>query len=150
MIWHSAPDKAYQPIADKALTDGLYGGTTFVESWVGWEGRDADFVLDMGEAKTFSTVTTDFLQQLGAWVLLPKSISYSYSMDNKTFTDMGRIDFAEDKDIQVKFIPGTVTAAQPVTARYVRVKIETIGVCPPWHYGVGYPAWFFIDEVVVE
>lgn len=150
VIWHSAPDKAYQPIADKALTDGLYGGTTFVESWVGWEGRDADFVLDMGEAKTFSTVTTDFLQQLGAWVLLPKSISYSYSMDNKTFTDMGRIDFAEDKDIQVKFIPGTVTAAQPVTARYVRVKIETIGVCPPWHYGVGYPAWFFIDEVVVE
>ena len=71
-------------------------------------------------------------------------------MDNKTFTDMGRIDFDEDKDIQVKFIPGTVTAAQPVTARYVRVKIETIGVCPPWHYGVGYPAWFFIDEVVVE
>lgn len=150
VIWKSAPNPPYQPIADKALTDGLYGGTSYVESWVGWEGRDADFVLDMGQAKTFSSVTTDFLQQLGAWILLPKSVSYQYSMDNKTWTDMGRKEFAEDRDVSVKFIPGTVTSATPVTARYLRVRVQTIGVCPPWHYGVGYPAWFFLDEVTVE
>ena len=150
MIWNSAPNPPYQPIADKALTDGLYGGTSYVESWVGWEGRDADFVLDMGEAKTFSRVTTDFLQQLGAWILLPKSVSYSYSMDNKKWTDMGRKEFAEDRDVAVKFIPGTVTSAAPIAARYLRVRVQTIGLCPPWHYGVGYPAWFFLDEVTVE
>ena len=150
VIWNSAPNPPYQPIADKALTDGLYGGTSYVESWVGWEGRDADFVLDMGEAKTFSRVTTDFLQQLGAWILLPKSVSYSYSMDNKKWTDMGRKEFTEDRDASVKFIPGTVTSATPITARYLRVRVETIGLCPSWHYGVGYPAWFFLDEVTVE
>lgn len=150
VVWVSAPNKAYQPIADKALTDGLYGGTSYVESWVGWEGRDADFILDMGEEKSFSTITTDFLQQLGAWVLLPKSVTYSYSTDNKTYTTMGTVPFAEDRDVSVKFIPGTVSLSAPVTARYIRVKIETIGVCPPWHYGVGYPAWFFLDEVSVE
>lgn len=150
VIWNSEPNPAYRPIADKALTDGLYGGTSYVESWVGWEGRNADFILDMGSEKTFSKITTDFLQQLGAWVLLPKSVSYSYSKDNKTYTDMGKVDFAEDRDISVKFIPGTVTSATPVTARYIRVKVETIGLCPTWHYGVGYPAWFFLDEVNVE
>jgi len=28
--------------------------------------------------------------------------------------------------------------------------VKTLGLCPDWHYGVGYPAWFFLDEVVVE
>lgn len=27
---------------------------------------------------------------------------------------------------------------------------KIFGLCPDWHYGVGCPAWFFLDEVVVE
>lgn len=148
--WRSAPDSAYRKIADRAVTDGLYGGTTYVESWVGWEGRDADFILDMGEPKTFSTVTTDFLHQLGAWVLLPRSVTYSYSTDGKTYTTLGTHEFAEDRDVSVKFVPGTVRSDAPVTARYLRVQVKTLGLCPSWHFGVGYPAWFFLDEVTVE
>ncbi len=150
VIWTEAPAERYRPIADKALTDGLYGGTTYVESWVGWEGRDADFTLDMGEKKSVTTVTTDFLHQLGAWILLPRSVSYAYSADGKTYTDMGTHTFAEDRDVSVKFVPGTVTLPAPVEARYIRVQVKTLGLCPAWHYGVGHPAWFFLDEVTVE
>ena len=53
-----------------SLTDGLYGGTTFVESWIGWEGIDGSFVIDLGEEKEFSSVSSDFLHQLGVWILL--------------------------------------------------------------------------------
>jgi len=30
--------------------------------------------------------------------------------------------------------------------------VEVIGTktCPEWHYGVGNPCWFFIDEVIVK
>lgn len=150
VTWTEAPADRYKPIADKALTDGLYGGTTYVESWVGWEGRDADFTLDMGEKKSISSVSTDFLHQLGAWILLPRSVSYAYSTDGQNFTDMGTHEFAEDRDLAVKFVPGTVKLAAPVEARYIRVKVKTLGLCPPWHYGVGHPAWFFLDEVTVE
>ena len=150
VAWSNPPAQRYRPIADKALTDGLYGGTTYVESWVGWEGEDADFTLDMGGEKTFSTVSTDFLHQLGAWVLLPKSVTYYYSTDNKNYRLLGTHEFPEDRDNRVKFVKGTVTAPQPVSARYVRVVVKTIGLCPSWHYGVGYPAWFFLDEVEVE
>ncbi len=149
IIWNICPAERYQPIAEKALTDGLYGGTTFVESWVGWEGKDADFVLDMGESKTFSSISTDFLHQLGAWVLLPRSVTYYYSDDNKTYTLFGTHEFPEDRDISVKFVQGSV-ASSPVTARYVRVVVKGLGLCPSWHYGVGYPAWFFMDEVTIE
>ncbi|MDM8231982.1 hypothetical protein QUW56_00985 [Phocaeicola barnesiae] len=51
--------------------------------------------------------------------------------------------------MQVKFVKGEVTAEQPVTARYIKVEVKGIGLCPTWHYGVGYPAWFFMDEVNV-
>ena len=150
VAWNNPPAQRYQPIADKALTDGLYGGTTYVESWVGWEGKDADFTLDMGSEKTFSSISTDFLHQLGAWVLLPKSVTYYYSPDNKNYRLLGTHEFPEDRDNRVKFVKGTVTSPQPVSARYVRVVVKTIGLCPSWHYGVGYPAWFFLDEVEVE
>mgnify|MGYP002102654026 FL=1 len=150
VIWNIPPQKRYQPIADKALTDGLYGGTTFVESWVGWQGEDADFVLDMGEQKEVNKITTDFLHQLGQWILQPKSVAYYASDDAKNFRLLGTHEFPEDRDISVKFVPATVTLAAPVQARYIRVVVKTIGLCPSWHYGVGYPAWFFLDEVVVE
>lgn len=28
-------------------------------------------------------------------------------------------------------------------------EMKTIGLCPPWHYGVGNTAWFFFDEIVI-
>jgi len=143
------PAKRYQQIADKALTDGLYGGTTFVESWIGWEGEDAEFIVDLGEVKEFDTVEADFLHQLGAWVLLPKGGKYSVSVDGANFYDFGSFRFDEDRDVSVKFVPGIAVSPDKVKARYIKVYVESLGTCPDWHYGVGYPAWFFIDELNV-
>ena len=104
----------------------------------------------MGETKTVRQVSTDFLHQLGAWILLPKSVAYYASEDGKTYSLMGTREFAEDRDISVKFVPAVVSLDKPIKARYIRVVVKTLGLCPNWHYGVGYPAWFFLDEVVVE
>lgn len=146
----NTPGERYQPIAfNGALTDGLYGGTTYVESWVGWCGEDADFIIDLGEAKTFSRIESDFLHQLGAWILLPRGGSYYTSDDKQDWKSFGTFAFEEDRDVQVKFVPGIAETTTPVTARYIRVKVNTLGQCPDWHFGVGYPAWFFLDEVSV-
>ena len=157
-----APDPKYKPIAETALTDGLYGGTTYVESWVGWCGRDADFVIDLLEEKTFTRIETDFLHQLGAWILLPKGGTYEIASDDDgraavelsdyakmPWKPFGSFAFPEDRDGQVKFVPGAAEVQQPVTARFIKVHVNTLGLCPDWHYGVGYPAWFFMDEVNV-
>lgn len=149
VIWLQKPGERYQKIADTALTDGLFGGTTFVESWVGWEGVDGSFILDLGEEKEFSSVEADFLHQLGQWILLPQKVTYSISTDNQTYQPFGSFSFAEDRDPQVKFVGGKVTSDKPVKARYIKVEVDAIGMCPTWHYGVGHPAWFFVDEVTV-
>ncbi len=145
------PAERYQPIAETALTDGLHGGAGYVEGWVGWEGKDADLILDMGQEKEIRHLESDFLHQLGAWVLLPKAVEYSVSTDGKTFVPFGkRFEFAEDRDVSIKFVAATADESSPVKARYVRVKITALGMCPDWHYGVGYPAWYFLDEVTAQ
>lgn len=150
-VTFTLPPKApYMPIADKALVDGIYGGTTYVESWVGWEGTDGDFTIDMGEPVEINEVTTDFLHQLGAWILEPKAVTWLVSDDNVNFREIGRHDFVEDRDPAVKFNTVKATLATPEKARYLRVKVDGLGLCPDWHYGVGHPAWFFIDEVTVK
>lgn len=146
----TCPSKSYQKMGAKALTDGLYGGTTYVESWVGWEGRNADFVIDLGQPQTFSSIGGDFLLQSGAWILLPHSVTYSISDDQKTWRPFGSYTFQEDRSLTVKFIDARASSSEPVTARYVRVQVTGIGKCPSWHYGVGYDAWFFMDEVTVR
>jgi hypothetical protein len=143
-------DPPYDRIADKALTDGLYGGATFNESWVGWVGKDAEFVIDLGELKEVHSVEADFLHKLGSWILLPKSMSCEFSADNVSYLPMGRKEIAEDRDAEVKYVAVSVSADRAeLKARYLKIKIETLGLCPPWHYGVGHPAWFFLDEVNV-
>lgn len=149
--WIVPPDGKYITPEGKALTDGLFGGASYTDGWTGWEGCDAAFILDLGRETEFSAVTADFLHQLGAWILLPKRIICSVSADRSEWSRFGETTQAEDRSVPVKFVPLTVVVSgSPVRARYVRIEVEGTNVCPPWHYGVGCPCWFFIDEITVN
>ena len=140
----------YQKLGQTALTDGLFGGATFQDSWVGWEGIDGSFIVDMGEVKNISSVETDFLHQVGAWILLPKQVNYSYSADGKTYTQWDSIAIPEERSGTVRFEGVKAQSGQAFPARYIKVEVIGTKVCPTWHYGVGHPCWFFIDEVTVK
>lgn len=139
----------YDKIGDSALTDGLFGGATYKDSWIGWEGMDVSMVIDLGEVKMVNSIDADFLHQLGAWILLPKSVTYSVSEDGVNYSAPMRNDLAEDSSPQVKFVNVKQTLPQPTRARYIKVEVEGTKQCPHWHYGVGNPCWFFMDEVTV-
>ena len=115
----------YQKLGQTALTDGLFGGATFQDSWVGWEGIDGSFIVDMGEVKNISSVETAFLHQGGAWILLPKQVNYSYSADGKTYTQWDSIDIPEERSGTVRFEGVKAQSSQAFPARYI--KVEVIG-----------------------
>jgi hypothetical protein len=150
ITWLVPPTGKYAALGETALTDGLYGGATFAESWVGWEGIDGTFIVDLKERKTFTTIRTDFLHQLGQWILLPREVSYSVSADGKDFRHVKTFNIDEDRDAQVKFVDCAYTSDTPLNGRYIKIEVTGTKICPHWHYGVGHPCWFFIDEVAVE
>lgn len=150
ITWLIAPEEKYRPIAETALTDGLFGGNTYVESWVGWQGKNAEFILDLGEIKDVRSISTDFLRQLSAWVLLPEGVDYAWSADNKSYQAFGSFNFKEDRNLAAEAVEGRVDLVAPVPARYLKVFVRGTLQCPDWHYGVGHPSWFFIDEITVR
>ena len=91
------PESKYVEIGKTALTDGLFGGASFMESWVGWEGKDAAFVVDLGETKEVRSIDTDFLHQIGQWILFPLKVVYSYSEDGKTYHPWETIEMPEER-----------------------------------------------------
>jgi len=72
------------------------------------------------------------------------------SSDNITYTLFDTKLLDEDRSVQVKFAGVKSEVDTAVSARYIKVEIEGIKTCSSWHYGVGYPVWFFIDEVTVR
>ena len=144
------PSDKYVKLGQKALTDGLYGGTTYVESWVGWEGKDGAFVIDLGDIKQIHRAGVDFLHQLGAWILLPRQVSFSYSTDGIHYTSWQTVNIPELRINKVLFKNIEAVSTTSLNARYIKIEITATKECPSWHYGVGYPSWFFIDEVIVE
>lgn len=144
----SAPHPRYDALSQYALTDGLYGGTGYVENWVGWEGTDANFVVDLGAVTSVKKVSADFLRQIGGWVLEPRGMVVSTSENGAEYQIFGSVQNPESRDGTIGFKELAVTGN--ARARYVRIQIEGVKICPEWHYGVGNPCWFFLDEVVVE
>lgn len=150
IIWITEPYGHYKGLGENALTDGLLGGTSFNESWVGWLGIDGIWILDMGEEKEISSIDGDFLHHLGAWIFLPSKVAYSTSCDNITYEKFGEKSLEEDQDMKIKFVGVKCAVPEKKSARYIKIEAESIKRCPDWHYGIGYDAWFFIDEVTVQ
>lgn len=143
----AGPHARYSALGATALTDGLYGGTGFVENWVGWEGTDADLIVDLGQTKPIHEVGADFLRQIGGWVLEPRGLSVEVSADGAHYQPFGAVQNPESREGTIGFKDLRVRGE--AEARYVRIRVEGVKICPEWHYGVGNPCWFFMDEVWV-
>ena len=141
------PHPRYARLGATALTDGLFGGTGFVENWVGWEGTDALFTVDLGSVKPIRKVGADFLRQIGGWVLEPLGMRVYTSADGESYLPFGSVDNPENREGTIGF--KALNVEGEAEARYVRIAVEGVKICPEWHYGVGNPCWFFVDEVWV-
>ena len=140
----------YDKLGGASLTDGLFGGMSYKDSWIGWEGIDVDITVDLGKPTEIRSIDTDFLHQIGAWILQPKSVTYSLSDDGKSWQTFPRHELVDDQDGMVKFVGVKENLATPQTTRYVKISVEGMKKCPEWHYGVGNPCWFFLDEITIN
>ncbi|HEX2901468.1 MAG TPA: GH92 family glycosyl hydrolase, partial [Bacteroidia bacterium] len=144
-------ENQYAAGGDNALIDGLKGTQNFrTGRWQGYQ-HDLEVVVDLGAIMHVAEVRMGFLQDIGSWIWLPKQMDYFLSQDGIAFEKLGSIrPKASDQDdkAQVEVFGGKLT--KPLPARYIKLKAQNYGQCPPWHLGAGGNAWIFADEIVVE
>lgn len=141
----------YEAFGILTLVNGIKGSLNFADGqWQGFEGKDLDITIDIGEITDISSVSVSFLSSVGSWVFLPEYVLFQVSEDGETFTDLARIDNELEPSEQDREIKEFAFNGEPRQAQYVRVLGKSIIECPSWHAGAGDKAWIFADEVIVR
>jgi hypothetical protein len=133
-----------------ALTDGLRGIDDYHFNWLGFEGENLEAIIDLDSAQTISQVSVDFLQDVQAWIFLPKKLTVWTSADGEEFIKSGTVGNITPDNKPGVFIQTYSIPAGGVQARYIKVRAEALKTCPGWHIGSGKNSWIFTDEIVIK
>lgn len=158
----ASPDE--KSVGVKGLTDGVFASYESWQqadtNWVFYTGQHMDFVLDLGAVVPVSSINMDFLnpQAQPNWHLfaLPKHVSYSLSIDGKTFGNPVQINNPhnpnpiENPEISKISIQPFKADFSQQKARYVKVHAESLLKTPSWHIRSGQPISIYTDQIVVS
>lgn len=131
------------------LTNGVKGEEANSATWVGFEGKDLDITIDLGQAMEVGKVSFAFMGASASWIMLPTEVEVFVSEDGKNFTSVKKIQMAATAE-QGRSVQQLGVAVEAKKARYVRVFAKNYGKLPAHHQGSGNPAWLFVDEISVE
>ena len=145
------PHRRYKAKGALSLVDGLKGSDNFRDGyWLGFEGKDMEAEIDLGETMTVNSVSETFFQRNASWVFLPVKVTFELLDGNKKslgkVTVKSKADPKKDGVIRENF----KADFNNVKARYVKVHAFSMKKCPAWHEGAGKKSWIFTDEIVVE
>ncbi|MBV8328698.1 GH92 family glycosyl hydrolase [Chryseobacterium sp.] len=131
-----------------ALIDGIRGDLNWRKGeWQGYQGQNFEAIIDFKSSQQITTISSTYLQDSKAWILMPKKVEYYASMNGKDFILLKTVDNTVDpKDEKVRIKDFTADIL-PTEARYIKVKAYYFGKLPEWHQGADGNAYIFIDEI---
>lgn len=140
----------YPADGPKTLVDGVKGVMNYNSLWLGWENSDMEAVLEMKTTTEIKKVTMNFMYFSESWILLPKKVRVSFSMDGVHFQDtVVWLDTTAAQKMEKQIFTCSLSLAKAVKANFVKVYVEKLGLMPAWTEVKG-DAWFFIDEIDIE
>ncbi len=149
---NSTYDHQYTAGGDEALIDGMRGDANWRKGyWQGYQGKDVECVIDLGSQQKVGSFSAGFLQDVGAWIMMPKKVEFSFSKDGITFSDLTTLsNNISDRDEKVQSKDFKTILMRPVDARFVKLKATNYGKLPEWHAGAGGESWIFTDEIKIN
>jgi|GEM_PF-324185 len=146
--FENMPSEKYDP-GPLALVDGTFGSLSYNDGrWLGIEGEDLVYTIDLGSVQDINRIQTDFLVNLSSWIFPPVSVRYEISTDGTLFEEVFYDKMKELKSL-IPISRKSFEANINRPARYIRIRAESQGICPEWHDGNGGKAWLFTDEMKV-
>ena len=147
----STYNRQYTGGGDAALIDGVRGSTNFGDgAWQGYQGQDLVAVVDLGITQNVSKLGMGFLQDVGSWIWMPRSVDFEVSTDGVNFAPALTLNNDVSDKQYGTIIKDLVGAVRPQPARYIKVTARNYGKIPAWHPGAGGDAFIFADEIIIE
>jgi arylsulfatase A-like enzyme len=144
------PSPSFPGTGGATLVDGERGSYDFHDGkWIGFEGRDLEAVVDLGEEAAVARVGCGFLEAQVSWIFLPERVEIAVSADGGRFVTVGTVREALTPSAAPRVKDYAAAVPAGTRARFVRIRAGSVKTCPSWHAGAGGKAWLFADEIVV-
>lgn len=148
---NSVYNKQYTADGDDGIIDGLRGDRDWRKGgWQGYQGQDFEAIVDLKKEMPIIQAGAGFLQDTRSWILMPKSLEVSYSVDGINYQTLGTVMNKipdQSMDVQKRDL---LTPPKRVKARYIKVKAKNYGKLPGWHPGANGDAFIFVDEIIIH
>ncbi len=143
------PAPQYGKAGPSALINGIMGSLTRFndDEWLGWNGKDFEGILDLGREEEIKKINLRFYKAPSSWIYMPSSIKILVSADGVVYREIAVKNNPDTGQMGVQTHGFSFDA---IKARYVKINADNNGIIKPGFPGQGYPAWLFVDEVVVE
>jgi putative alpha-1,2-mannosidase len=140
----------YSAQGDETLINGVHGTANWrLGNWQGYQGKDLEAIIDMGQVKPVKQVSIGTLQDSKSWIVFPKLVQFWISDDGKNYKLAATVNSKiEVSDLEPK--TQQYTAPLNTRARYIKVVAKQYGPLPDWHESKGSPSYIFADEITAE
>jgi predicted alpha-1,2-mannosidase len=144
----------YSAGGKNAVIDGMKGTIDFrCGAWQGTQNEDLNFLIDLGEQKTVTSINTQFLKDQRSWILYPESVVVELLDSNKNVITTQSADLPETGKAEISSIHAVEFKFDNASkVQFIQLKASTTGHLPEWHLGYEYKgtAWTFIDEITIN
>ena len=141
----------YAASGDGTVLDGEYGSLAFRDhKYLGFDGKDVEFTVDLGEVMSVGSVTPHFLVSVDDGIHAPLSAEAWTSTDGDDWNRLGTAANPEGSRHGDPYHLSLVVEGDAREARFVRVVVGSPKVISNEYLFGGTDAWIFIDEVLVD
>ncbi|WP_420603047.1 chitobiase/beta-hexosaminidase C-terminal domain-containing protein [Flagellimonas sp.] len=141
------PHENYYGNGSSTLIDGQKGTVAFRngKKWLGFQSGNVEVHLNFPEPIALEKVMLSTLQDQGAWIFMPESVSISAEGNSVGAVEVQNSDKAGP--VKMNFIEIPV---QKGKYKELIINITSLDEIPEWHQGKGTLPWTFLDEILVE
>ncbi|MEN9987310.1 MAG: hypothetical protein RLZZ585_349 [Bacteroidota bacterium] len=141
-------------ISGQPLINGIKGTTDYQYNWQGWQGRNAELIIDLGKIDSISNIRLNFLENNSAWIVGPKSLNVHIATNlaelDASTSFQGSIENPDaGKQLPAGTYPLQLTLPSKTAGRFIYIQVINPGALPKWR-GVDGDGWLFIDEIEIH
>lgn len=133
------------------LVDGdLAGPVHDSGDWLGFEGKDFEAIVDLGQITSVKNIEVQFLSKPSVGIFLPASVEFAFSSDGTNFSSSVHTSHNISEKQEGPLVEIIGADGIESQSRFIRIKAKALGKIPDWHHARGLDGWLFVGEIMVN